>query len=219
MREGGEDDGKGMVSDVEGVWSLGGREMLSSMRDGICVCVCVAVVVVVMALMVAVGVVLLVVVVGVVVLLIVVRVLRELFIGAVEFGCIGVADVMVLGGVFLVEVVEGVELVVGCVVRLVLWCANGRGYFLCCFNLMSVEMNGLSVGGCLFGMVIWADFVLLEREFLVVEVVVVEAVDVVQDGFFVFSRHVCLGDMMDVKVVMEVVVSVVVLVEWRWFVV
>ena len=40
MREGGEDDGKGMVSDVEGVWSLGGREMLSSMRDGICVCLC-----------------------------------------------------------------------------------------------------------------------------------------------------------------------------------
>ena len=25
MREGGEDDDKGMVSDVEGVWSLGGR--------------------------------------------------------------------------------------------------------------------------------------------------------------------------------------------------
>ena len=42
------------------------------------------------------------------------------------------------------EVVEGVELVVGCVVRLVLWCANGRGYFLCRFSLMSVEMNGLS---------------------------------------------------------------------------
>ena len=49
-REGGEDDGKGMVSDVEGMWSLGGRETLSSMRDGICVCVCVAVVVVVVAL-------------------------------------------------------------------------------------------------------------------------------------------------------------------------
>ena len=26
---------------------------------------------------------------------------------------------------------------------------NGKGYF----NLMSVDMNGLSVGGCLFGMV------------------------------------------------------------------
>ena len=35
----------------------------------------------------------------------------------------------VLGGVFVEEVVEGVEQVVGCVVRLVLWCANGRGYF------------------------------------------------------------------------------------------
>ena len=127
-------------------------------------------------------------------------------------GCIGVVDAMVLGGVFLLEVVEGVELVVGCVVRLVLWRANGRGYFLCCFSLMSVEMNGLSVGGCLFGMVTWADFLLLEHEFLMVEVVVVEAVDVVRDGFFVFSRRVCLGDMMDVKVVMEVVVGAVVLV-------
>ena len=92
---------------------------------------------------------------------------------------------------------------VGCVVRLVLRCADGRGYFLCCFNLMSVEMNVLSVGGCLFGMVIWADFLFLELEFLMVEVIVVEAVDVVRD---------CLGDMMDLKIVMEVVVGVVVLV-------
>ena len=96
--------------------------------------------------------------------------------------------------------------------RLVLWCANGRGYFLCCFNLMLVEMNGLSVGGCLFGMVIWADFLLLEREFLMAEVVAVEAVDVVRARFFVFSRHVCLGDMIDVKVIMEVVFGMVVLV-------
>ena len=44
---------------------------------------------------------------------------------------------------------EGVELVVGCVVRLVLWCANRREYFLCCFNLMLVEINGLSVVGSL----------------------------------------------------------------------
>ena len=120
MREGGEDDGKGMVSDVEGVQSLGGRETLSSMRDRICVCVCVAVVAVVVALMVPVG---------VVVLVVVVRVLRELFAGVVELDCIGVVDVMVLVGFFLVEVVERVELVVGCVVRLVLWCVNGRGYF------------------------------------------------------------------------------------------
>ena len=74
MREGGEDDDKGMVSDVEGVQSLGGRKTLSSMRDGICVCV--VVVVIVVALMVATGVLVLVVVVGVVVLVIVVRVLR-----------------------------------------------------------------------------------------------------------------------------------------------
>ena len=38
-----------------------------------------------------------------------------------------------LGVVFMVEVVDGVELVLGCVVRrivrLVLWCANGRDNF------------------------------------------------------------------------------------------
>ena len=135
MREDEEDDNKGMVSDAEDVQSLDGIETLSSMRDGICVCL--AVVVVVVALMVAVGVVVLVVAVGVVVLMIVVRVLRGLCIGvvevvgvlcmgAVEVDCIGVVDIMVLGGVFLVEVVEGVELVVGCVVRLVLWYANGN---------------------------------------------------------------------------------------------
>ena len=50
-------------------------------------------------------------------------------------------DILVLGGVFMVEVAEGVELVVGCVVRLVLWCVNGRGYFLCPFSLKLVEMN------------------------------------------------------------------------------
>ena len=87
------------------------------------------------------------------------------------------------------------------------------------------------MSGCLFGMVIWMDFLLLEYEFLgkmlgmdmvmelVVEVVVVEAVGVVQAGFFVFSRRVCLGDMMDVKVVIEFVVGVVVLVWWKWAVV
>ena len=99
-------------------------------------------------------------------------------------------DIFALGGGFLVEVVE-VEVVVGCLVRLVLWCSNGRGDFLCCFSLMSVETNGLTVGAC-FGMGIWADcFVILKRDFLgkvvgadvvmvlVVEVVVVEAVDLV----------------------------------------
>ena len=65
-------------------------------------------------------------------------------------------------------------------------------------------------------MVIWVDFLFFEREYLMVEDVLVEAVDVVQAGFFVFSRRVCLRDMMDVKVVMEVVVGVVVLVRWGW---
>ena len=44
MREGWEDDDKVMVSDVEDVQSLGGRETFSSMRDGVFVCVCVVVV-------------------------------------------------------------------------------------------------------------------------------------------------------------------------------
>ena len=100
MGESGEDDEKGMVSDVEGVWSLGGTEISSSMRDGVCACVAVvvvAVVVVVVALMVAVGVVGLMVALGVVVLVIVVRVFC---IGAVEVDCTEVVDIFVLGGVF-----------------------------------------------------------------------------------------------------------------------
>ena len=126
-------------------------------------------------------------------------VVRVLCIGALEVDCARVVHILVLGRVFVVEVAEGVELVVGCFVRLVLWCVNRRGYFLCRFSLKLVEMNGLSVGGFLFGMVTWVVcFVLLDRGFLgnmvamgmlmdvVVEVVVVEAVDVVQAGFFVF---------------------------------
>ena len=46
MRECGENDAKGMPSDIEGVWSLGGRMMSRSIRDKICVCVVVVVVVV-----------------------------------------------------------------------------------------------------------------------------------------------------------------------------
>ena len=99
-----------------------------------------AVVVVVVALMVAMGMVVLIVVVGIVVLVIVVRVscigvvgvLGVLCIGAVEVDFTVAVDILVLGGVFVVEVVEGVELVVGRVVshvvRLVLWCVNGRGF-------------------------------------------------------------------------------------------
>ena len=228
---GGENDGKGMVSDIEGVRGLGGREMSNSMRDGICICVAVVVVV---ALMVAVGVVVLMVVVGVVVLVIVVRiwctgvvgVVGVLCIGVVEVNCTGVVDILVLGGVSWWRWwKEWNWWWGGCVVRLVLWCANERGYFLCRFSLKLVEMKGLSGGGCLFGMVIWADcFFLLERGFLgkmvgvdvlmdvVVEVVVVEVVDMVQAGFFVFFRRGSFGDVMGVRVVMEVGVGAVVLV-------
>ena len=54
-----------------------------------------------------------------------------------------VEDVMfVLGGVFVVVVVE-MELVVGCVVKLVLYCSNGTGNFLQHFSLMLVEANCL----------------------------------------------------------------------------
>ena len=108
MREQWEDDDKGMVNEVEGVQSLGGREMSSSMRDGICVCVAVAVAV---ALMVVMGVVKLMVPVGVVVFVIVLRVLcigvvevvGVLCIGVTEVGCAGVVDILVLGGVWLKE--------------------------------------------------------------------------------------------------------------------
>ena len=99
-----------------------------------------AVLAVVVALMVAVGVVVLIVAVGAVVLVIVVRELRELCIGVadvvgvfcigvVEVECTGVVGIMVLFGVFVEKVLEGVELVLECFVRLVLQCANGRGYY------------------------------------------------------------------------------------------
>ena len=61
--------------------------------------------------------------------------------GALEVDCAKVIDIQVLAEVFVVEVAEGVELVVGSVVRLVLWCVNGSEYFLCRFSLKSVEMN------------------------------------------------------------------------------
>ena len=101
---------------------------------------------------------------------------------------------------------------------------NGKEKCLGRFSLKSVEMNVLSVGGFLFGMVIWADcFVLLEHGFLgkmvgadVLMDVVVEAAEVVQAGLFVFLRRGCLEDMMGVRVVIENVVGAVVLVWWRW---
>ena len=78
------------------------------------------------------------------------------------------------------------------------------------------------MGGFLFEIMIWTNcFDLLERDFLgkmvvtdvmmevLVEVVVVGAVDVVRAGFFVFFMRGCLGDIMGVRVVIEVVVGVV----------
>ena len=75
------------------------------------------------------------------------------------------------------------------------------------FSLKSVEINGLSVVGFLFGMVMWVDcFVFLEWDFLdkmvgadvlldvvVVEVIVVETVNVVKCGFLSFSSVVIWG--------------------------
>ena len=54
---------------------------------------------------------------------------------------------------------------------------------------------------------------------VVLEVVVVEAVDMVQAGFFFFFQRGYLQDMVSVRVVIEVVVGVVVLVWCRWCVV
>ena len=60
-------------------------------------------------------------------------------------------DILVLGVVFMMQVVEGMELEVRCFVRLALWCANRRGYFLCHFSLKLVEMNRLTVDGVFLG--------------------------------------------------------------------
>ena len=54
---------------------------------------------------------------------------------------------------------------------------------------------------------------------VVVEVGVMEAVDVVRAVFLYFSGVVCLGNMMGVRVMIELVGGVVVLVWWRWSVV
>ena len=60
----------------------------------------------------------------------VVGVMEVLCIGVLEVDCVGVVDILLLGVVF---VVEGVGLVLGCVVRLVLRCVNGRGFFCIAF--------------------------------------------------------------------------------------
>ena len=46
---------------------------------------------------------------------------RVLCIGALEVDCARVVDILVLGRVFVVEVAEGVGLVVGCFVRRSWW--------------------------------------------------------------------------------------------------
>ena len=136
-------------------------------------------------------------------------------------------DILVLGVVFMMQVVEGVELEVRCFVRLALWCANRRGYFLRHFSLKLVEMNRLTVDGVFLGMAIWVDcFVLLEYGFLgkevgadglthvVVEIIVVEGLDVVQAGFSVtFWRGFFCVDIRCVRLLMEVVVGALVLVD------
>ena len=81
--------------------------------------------------------------------------------------------------------------------------------FLRWFSPKSVEMNGLGVGGFLFGIVIWGNVLL---DVVVVEIVVVETVDVAQVWFFIFFWRGCMEDMMGVRLVIEVVVGVVVLV-------
>ena len=57
-------------------------------------------------------------------------VVEILCIRVVEVDCTEVVDILVLGGVFVVKVVEKMGLVVGCVVRLVFWCTNERGEIL-----------------------------------------------------------------------------------------
>ena len=102
---------------VCGVWV---GEMSSYMSSRIHVCV-----VVVVALMVVMGVVVLMEAAGIVMLVIVVRVscigvlgvVGVLCIRVLEVDCAGVVDILVLGEVFVVEMVEGLELVVRVVVR------------------------------------------------------------------------------------------------------
>ena len=93
---------------------------------------------------------------------------------------------------------------------------------------MSVEPNVFNVGAWLFGMVMWADFlVFLGSDYLgkmvgrklviemAVEMVLEESVKKVWAKFLVFLERDYLGKMKGAKVVIEVVVEVVVLVWWR----
>ena len=81
-----------MVSDIKGVLILGGREMLSSMSDGICVCVALVVVLMaamgVVVLMAAMGMVVSMEMVGIVVLVIVVSIKHMSYGGGDSIVCI-----------------------------------------------------------------------------------------------------------------------------------
>ena len=83
-----------------------------------------------------------------------------------------------------------------------------------------VEANGLSLAACLFKLVIWADgFVLLQCDFLgkivgvgvVMEVVVVEAVNMVQANFCLFEMS-FFGEDDGARLMIEVVLAMMVLV-------
>ena len=91
------------------------------------------------------------------------RCLGACFLSVVEVGSLEVVlfiakgDIFDLGGDFVVVLVESevknFGLVMGCVVRLVLCCSNGRGDFSQRFSLMLVEANVFNVGAHLFGIV------------------------------------------------------------------
>ena len=139
--------------------------MLICMRAGISVCV------VVMMLMVGVGVVC----------------IGPFFLSVVQVDCLGVIffwwKVTSLSwvGVFKVVVleveVENFEMVVGCVMRLVLWFLNWRGDL-----LWRLSLNLMNVGAGLFRMVMWVGLlVILGRGFLGKVVVVTVVIEVVTE--------------------------------------
>ena len=139
--------------------------MLICMRAGISVCV------VVMVLMIGVGVVC----------------IESFFLSVVEVDCLGVifflmeGDIFELGGVFEVVVleveVENFEMVVGCVMRLVVWFLNWRGDL-----LWRLSLNLMNVGACLFRMVMWVGLlVIFGRGFLGKVVVVTVVIEVVTE--------------------------------------
>ena len=87
-----------------------------------------------------------------------------MFRGGVSFGLVG-GGIFNLSGGFVVLVVEvrleDLELVLKAVVRLIWGCLSEMMYFLWRLSLMSVEGEISNVGGRLFGMVMWTDFLRL----------------------------------------------------------